>query len=79
LVEVDPGSLHLFHAVVGDDDEVDGQVEGVELGLELAHEVVDVVDGGADFGAVGAVFVAAVVGLVVVEGDEVGALLGWEA
>ena len=78
LVEVDPGALDLGHAVVGDDDEIDGQVEGVELGLELAHEVVDVEDGGADFGAVGAELVSAMVGLVVVEGDEVGALFGWE-
>ena len=37
FVEVDPGALHFLHAVIGDDDEIDGQVEGVEVSLELAH------------------------------------------
>ena len=44
--------------MVGDDDEIDGEVEGVEVSLELAHEAVDVLDGFADFGAIGAEFVA---------------------
>ena len=35
-------------------------------------------NGGADFGAVGAELMSVMVGLGVVEGDEVGALFGWE-
>ena len=66
------------HAVVGEDDEIDGEVEGVEAGVELTDEVVHVVDGVAGFGGVGCVFVGEVIDVVVVEGNEVGALVGRE-
>lgn len=44
LVEGDPVAFDLRHAVIGEDDEVDGEVRGVELGLQVAHELIDVMD-----------------------------------
>jgi len=32
LVEIDPGAAGGFHAVIGEYDQVDGQVQGVEAG-----------------------------------------------
>ena len=71
LIEGDPGALNFNHAVVTDDDQVDGQVECIQRGVESADQGIYLEDGSLGFGSVRAVFVTGMVNVGVVEGDEV--------
>ena len=76
LVEVDPIALRLDHAVIADDDEIDGQVGGLERGFKLADDCIHFKFCSAGLRRIGTEFVALVIGLGIVDGDEVRAIGG---
>ena len=79
LIEVDPIALGLDHAVIADDDEIDGKAGGLERGSKLADDRVHFERGCAGFGRVGTELVARMVRLGKIDGDEVRAIGGGQA
>src|SRR6187402_597705 len=70
------GPDHVDHAMVGGDDQIDGQMQSAKALRELSHESVDVVYGLVELGGIYAEVMPGMISVSEVKGDEVRAFGG---